>query len=870
MTNNAPALPPGTTTIWKMPILPEQYDRSPLTQEEWQALEYCDSHFTANPGDRNWVEYRAAKQKLDRFNRPVADVYYLRNSEHRRSDRWDHRLCVEAQLFIRRQMNHRRKMFWDWSSDEWLDILCPSHQEFKERYGERYDSRATIMDLAYLFGGLSDLQLIGKGTGIAPGADVYFGADLVSQQCRRLLDALAEKGYNDGVGSENTLRRCLSVLFTLNRSPYLEEISEELLAAQIAREPQALLRQAYNRILRALRHIGMLPAQPRTEPEMSFHADSSGMAPEWYAWCLAWYERAVNLSPLLRKMYTYAILAIGRWLQEYTPEVRTPEHWTEDLALRFRNDVCLWTVGQYGSGPGREALKKKCGPVFGKPMRAASIMRYLAALKRFFSDLSKHPYSVMGEPTRKIKFDFVPKEVFTCPAPLKKEIENVEPRDIDQRTWARLVIAAATLSQSDLPKWTLYPLSFYRALALVWVTTARRPNEIARLRLDCVRDDWDPGMLDEDDHPLEPPTRPDSTMQEVQVVREGDGRRIYYLHIPSGKYRGPFWIWIPDYVAAAIDTWKRERPSKQRTLFDQKDREYVDYLFCYKDRRLGAKCINESLIPVLCKKAGVDLEDTLGRITGHRARSTRLTLLRLRGVGLEDLAEYAGHSDTRTLKKHYIRHYPHQLHRIIRDADDVSRIIEGVIDVRAAAQGLPALRWFIGYDADGEPQYCANQVYHTCPHRLDCVRCGMFIGGEKAKLLHEGGQTLPITSKVPMTPVEKCLVEGDEKGMEACQAALNQVPAPKSPDIHLIFNPAGLSNQELEELAQVATVDTLDKLCLALVAHKKRLEDMQQHKTGRSALVGAQKKRIGLIQKLIAEGEQRLRQPSGALSVQIK
>ncbi len=279
------------------------------------------------------------------------------------------------------------------------------------------------------------------------------------------------------------------------------------------------------------------------------------------------------------------------------------------------------------------------------------------------------------------------------------------------------------------------------------------------------------------------------------------------------------------------------------------------------------KCINRSLILVLCKKAGIDLEDTRGRITGHRARSTRLTLLRLRGVSLEDLAEYAGHSNTKTLKKHYIRLYPHQLHRIIRDADDVSRIIEGVIDVRAAAQGLPALRWFIGYDADGEPQYCANQVYHTCPHRLDCARCGMFIGGEKAKLLHEGEQTLPITSKVPMTPVEKCLVEGDEKGMEACQAALKQVPAPTAPDINLIFNPEGLSNQELEQLAQMATVDALDKLRLALDAHKKSLEETQQHKTGRSALVGAQKKRINLIQKLIIEGEQRARQLSGGQSV---
>src|SRR6266571_3870984 len=121
MTNNALALTPGSTKLWTMPILPEQYDRSPLTQEEWQALEYCNSHLTANPGERNWIEYSIAKQKLDRFNRPVADVFYLRHPEQ---GQWDKKGCGEVQLFMRRQMYHRRKMFWDWSLDEWIDIIC--------------------------------------------------------------------------------------------------------------------------------------------------------------------------------------------------------------------------------------------------------------------------------------------------------------------------------------------------------------------------------------------------------------------------------------------------------------------------------------------------------------------------------------------------------------------------------------------------------------------------------------------------------------------------------------------------------------------------------------------------------------------------
>ncbi|HYU75147.1 MAG TPA: site-specific integrase [Ktedonobacteraceae bacterium] len=102
-------------------------------------------------------------------------------------------------------------------------------------------------------------------------------------------------------------------------------------------------------------------------------------------------------------------------------------------------------------------------------------------------------------------------------------------------------------------------------------------------------------------------------------------------------------------------------------LADRKDREPAEYLFCYKDRRVGKKFINASLIPAICAKAGVEMEDAKGRITGHRGRSTRLTLLRKNGVSLEDLAEYAGHATTKTIR-HYVSQDPLQLHQIIKDA----------------------------------------------------------------------------------------------------------------------------------------------------------------------------------------------------------
>jgi len=838
---------------WLMPLDPSIYDRRPWTEEErWAIFVSSTRHGTAK-------EAISARKILARFNQPLADIYHLRHQGRNPEG------LAETQLLMHREMHRRGKGFWEWSPLEWMETLCPTVALFEVKHSKGHCAHMAIMDAAYLLGGVSDLRPVGLSFHAVPAADTYFGKGLVMSQCEKVLQILIGRGYKDSREGRKGLRHCLCLLFVLNRSPYLEDISEALLA-NVARDTDRI-RWICHRIRKVLEQFNMLPPRPKESLAVVPSFDSSGMAPEWYAWCQAWYDRAVDLTPRIRQGYMFLLLVIGRWLQLHFPEVCTPEQWTEDLALHFRSDLCAWTTGQYASPWGRQVLESQ--GKLNDPLGAGGIAHYLVALRRFFTDLMKRPHSTHGERAHKITLDFLPQETLAAPAHIKRAQESIAPRDIDLRVWARLAIAAATLSESDLPTGVRYPLSFYRALGLVWVTAARRPNEIARLRLECLRQDWDPTMLNEDGLPVERWGPLDLDQEHTQAEPTENSAQIFYLHIPSGKNRGPFWIWIPGYVAEAITAWKRERPPHQREILDRKDREEVDYLFCYRDTRVGPTFLNAALIPVLCAKAGVDMQDAKGRITGHRGRSTRLTLLRRNGVNLEDLAEYAGHADSRTIRR-YARQDPLQLHRIIRDADDVSRVIEGVVDVLAAAQGLPALRWFIGYDADGEPQYCANQVYHTCPHRLDCPKCGMFIGGEKARLLHEGVNTLPITSKVPMTPVEKCEVHGDQTGAQAYRAALQQVPTPETPDIRLIFNPEGLSNHELEKLAQLGTRDALDKLQQALAAHEKRLDEAQQHKTGRSALVGAQKKRLALIQQLISDCERCMGSLQDDLGLQIQ
>src|SRR5262249_22103786 len=161
-------------------------------------------------------------------------------------------------------------------------------------------------------------------------------------------------------------------------------------------------------------------------------------------------------------------------------------------------------------------------------------------------------YAVGSTLAHRIQVDFTPREVFSMPDPIRQAVDQASPRDIDLLVWAKLVIAAATLSQSDLPANARYPLSLYRALGLLWVTSARRPNELVRLRLDCIREDWDPEMRDEDNQPLEKLIRLDAEGKPMQAERGEEASKIAYLHIPSGKNRGPFWLWVPNYVVDAI------------------------------------------------------------------------------------------------------------------------------------------------------------------------------------------------------------------------------------------------------------------------------------------------------------------------------
>jgi hypothetical protein len=101
------------------------------------------------------------------------------------------------------------------------------------------------------------------------------------------------------------------------------------------------------------------------------------------------------------------------------------------------------------------------------------------------------------EPARRIPRRFDPREALATPEHVEKALAGSEPRDIALAVWQRLAIQAARLTPEDLGPLSYWPFNAVQALAFLWVSTARRPNELLRLRADCVRTQWEPDMSDE-------------------------------------------------------------------------------------------------------------------------------------------------------------------------------------------------------------------------------------------------------------------------------------------------------------------------------------------------------------------------------------
>lgn len=187
--------------------------------------------------------------RLARLSRPLQDLLaYLQVNEQLRP-------AIIKVIFL--VMEQQCTSFWAWSSEEW-NTLIRSAQDY---LGTRYQGNITsikmgLLGLAYLLSDQRDFY-VAPEKHLSRGrlATKVFGESLVQQAVDRVWKVLSEWGYSQGT-LEDT-RHTLCVVMLINRSPYLEDISLELLASVRERADDHVA-PATKAISRALHALGLL------------------------------------------------------------------------------------------------------------------------------------------------------------------------------------------------------------------------------------------------------------------------------------------------------------------------------------------------------------------------------------------------------------------------------------------------------------------------------------------------------------------------------------------------------------------------------------------------------------------------------------
>jgi hypothetical protein len=133
---------------------------------------------------------------------------------------------------------------------------------------------------------------------------------------------------------------------------------------------------------------------------------------------------------------------------------------------------------------------------------------------------------------------------------------------------------------------------------------------------------------------------------------------------------------------------------------------------------------------------------------------------------------------------------------------------------------------------------------------MDCSRCGLFIGGERARLVHDDPTLLRVTAEVPVTDTQRLLNQGQREAAARALEAAKELPPPVPPSVAFLTNPTGLSDARLKELADIGTPDAYAQLQLVADDLVASLAE-QRTRDGRNVAVIALRKRLVFVQHLI-------------------
>jgi integrase len=576
-----------------------------------------------------------------------------------------------------------------------------------------------------------------------------FGRERVDGEIRRLRSVLAGWGYRLGRDDDTLLPMVACQVFLLNRSPHVEELRTGLFD-RIRRErllPDLRL-NTLHAIQRAVAHLGL--CDPPAAGTGRHSARAGGGPQQWAQWVDRWHATS-TLTPRARGSVRAILFKVGRWLQAEHPEATDPPAWTRQPCAAWVAALDRMRVGDY--------VQRTAGLTgrLGKPLEAPTKAAQLAAVRTFFRDCQEWEWL----PRR-----FDPQRALATP-PSIAALLGPNPRVIADQVWAKLLWAGLNLQAGDLPQaqaGNFYPLELVRAVTLAWLFSGQRSDEIARLRVGCIR--W----------------------QHDGAAIAGDSRQVLardavcLLDVPTHKTGTAFTKPVDPILGQALGTWQAVRPDQPK-FTDRRTGERVDLVFAFRARKVSGSYINNTAIPMLCRKAGVPAADVRGNITSHRARSTIASQLynAKEPMTLFELQAWLGHRSPQSTQ-FYAKISPTTLTRAYQDAGYFARnlrTIEVLVDrdaiiSGAAATGEPWQHYDLGHG------YCTYTFFEQCPHRMACARCDFYPPkhSSKAQLLEAKDNLQRMLADIPLTDDERAVVEDDVAALDRLVERLADVPTP--------------------------------------------------------------------------------------------
>jgi integrase len=734
---------------WRWPITTRSYDTAAVVRiAEAEAIaelgvDNLRRLARHDPAARGWRVIR-------RLLRPLDDVSAALDSPST-----PHRLRAnnDAVAVLLLRCAESGRSFWHWAEQEWATILGVDQHGFRAAAPDWADDavRPHLAAHAFLLGGFNAFHRLGSFSRLTLARRV-FGRDRVSSEIRRIRTVLTEWGYQLGRDEDKLLPMVACQVFLLNHSPHVDALNTGLFDR--IRSEQLLTGTRLNTLhamQRAVAHLGHCdPPAPGTGRRS---ARATGGPQIWTQWVERWHATS-TLTPRVRGSVRGILLKVGRWLAAAHPEDADPTAWTRQTCAAWVAALDRMNVGDYvqrTAGMGDRA---------GKPLEPASKATQLGAVRTFFRDCQEWEWL----PRR-----FDPQRALATPRSIAALL-GPDPRVIADEVWAKLLWAGLNLDTADLPATragTFYPLELVRAVTLTWLFSGQRSDEIARLRVGCIRWQHDAAPIHGDS---------------AQVLARD---AVCLLDVPTHKTGTAFTKPVDPILGQAIDAWQAIRP-EQPAILDRRTGERVHPLFALRARKVSATYINNTVIPMLCRKAGVPAADVRGNITSHRARSTIASQLynAKEPMTLFELQAWLGHRSPQSTQ-FYAKISPNTLTRAYHDAGYFSRnvrTIEVLVDrdavaSGAAASGEPWQHYDLGHG------YCSYTFFEQCPHRMSCARCDFYTpkASSKGQLIEAKDNLQRMLVGIPLTDDERAAVDDGQAAVDQLLQRLADVATPAGP-----------------------------------------------------------------------------------------